>query len=397
MPFRIPDIKKEEHVRLYRAVASWTEENNNEKEQYRQEFIISALNEKDALIIAHNHLPMTLTSDTKPTADDKVDLSLQDYGMPLPNRTYYSSPILPNNYKLIKPGPIQKVSSSMNVENIVKPAPAVKIEIQEEVSNPADNPSEEQNLSENTNQPSTNSVNSTESDTDYTDNDFSEADELGLTEPDIPSPDDMEDLSEPPDIPPEDFLDDIPPNIPDAEEIINEPFDTPDNADESDSTPEPEPSKPTLFTTDAGNLSASQIAELNAGSDATDEDVNKLDELIKQAKTTTSDSQSETPNDNEQSLDEIFAKEPINITHDHLKAIILFSKAMGKYLAQLKAKPFGALSQQEKQRLNYLCTPENHDWFIYKNTLTLPPNDVNTINAVDEALITLIDQEIGGN
>ena len=282
MPFRIPDIKKEEHVRLYRAVASWTEENNNEKEQYRQEFIISALNEKNALIIAHNHLPMTLTSDTKPTADDKVDLSLQDYGMPLPNRTYYSSPILPNNYKLIKPGPIQKVSSSMNVQNIIEPAPTIKIEIQEEVSNPADNPSEEQNLSENTNQQSANTT------TDYTDEDFSEADELTVTEPnmsDIPSPDDMEDLSEPPDIPLENFLDDMPPNIPDDNEIINEHSDIHDNTDESESTPGPESSTPILFTTDADNLSASQIAELNAESDVSDEDVNKINKLAKQAET----------------------------------------------------------------------------------------------------------------
>ena len=183
MPFRIPDIKKEEHVRLYRAVASWTEQNGDTKEQYRQEFIISALNEKDALIIAHNHLPMTLTTGTTPSVNDKVELNLQDYGMPLPNRTYYSSPILPNNYKLIKPGPIQKISSSMNVDNIIEPTPAVRIEIREEVSNPADNPSEEPDLSENTNQQSA----------DYTCDDFSEADELGLTEPDIPSPDDMED------------------------------------------------------------------------------------------------------------------------------------------------------------------------------------------------------------
>ena len=144
-------------------------------------------------------------------------------------------------------------------------------------------------------------------------------------------------------------------------------------------------------------LNAIVTAELNAESDVSDEDVNKINKLAKQAETITSDSQSETPNDDEPSLDEIFAKEPMNITHDHLKAIILFSKAMGKYLAQLKAKPFGSLSQQEKQRLNYLCTPENHDLFIYKNTLSLSPNDINIVNAIDEALITLIDQEIGGN
>ena len=387
MPFRIPDIKKEEHVRLYRAVASWTEQNGDTREQYRQEFIISALNEKDALIIAHNHLPMTLTTGTTPSVNDKVELNLQDYGMPLPNRTYYSSPILPNNYKLIKPGPIQKISSSMNVENIIEPTPAVRIEIQEEVSNPADNPSEEPDLSENPNQQLD----------DYTCDDFSEADELGLTEPDIPSPDDMEDLSEPPDIPLENFLDDMPPNIPDDDEIIDEQSDVDNNTDKSESIPAPESAAPTLFTTDADNLSASQIAELSTGSDVTDEDVNKINELTKQNENNTSDNQSETPNDDKPSLDEIFDQEPINITHDHLKSIILFSKAMGKYLAQLKAKPFGSLSHQEKQRLNYLCKPENHDWFIYKNTLTLPPNDVNTMNMIEDGLITLIDNEIGGN
>lgn len=387
MPFRIPDIKKEEHVRLYRAVASWTEQNGDTKEQYRQEFIISALNEKDALIIAHNHLPMTLTTGTTPSVNDKVELNLQDYGMPLPNRTYYSSPILPNNYKLIKPGPIQKISSSMNVENIIEPTPAVRIEIQEEVSNPADNPSEEPDLSENTNQQSA----------DYTCDDFSEADELGLTEPDIPSPDEMEDLSEPPDIPLENFLDDMPPNIPDDDEIIDKQSDVDNNTDKSENIPAPESAAPTLFTTDADNLSASQIAELSTGSDVTDEDVNKINELTKQNENNTSDNQSEMPNDNELSVDEIFDKEPMNITHDHLKSIILFSKAMGEYLAQLKTKPFGSLSQQEKQRLNYLCKPENHDWFIYKNTLTLPPNDVNTMSMIEEGLITLIDNEIGGN
>ena len=387
MPFRIPDIKKEEHVRLYRAVASWTEQNEDTKEQYRQEFIISALNEKDALIIAHNHLPMTLTTGTTPSVNDKVELNLQDYGMPLPNRTYYSSPILPNNYKLIKPGPIQKISSSMNVENIIEPTPAVRIEIQEEVSNPADNPSEEPDLSENTNQQLA----------DYTCDDFSEADELGLTEPDIPSPDDMEDLSEPPDIPLENFLDDMPPNIPDDDEIIDEQSDVDNNTDKSESIPAPESAAPTLFTTDADNLSASQIAELSTGSDVTDEDVNKINELTKQNENNISDNQSTTPSGNEPSLNEIFDKEPMNITHDHLKSIILFSKAMGEYLAQLKAKPFGSLSQQEKQRLNYLCKPENHDWFIYKNTLTLPPNDVNTMSMIEEGLITLIDNEIGGN
>lgn len=395
MPFRIPDIKKEEHVRLYRAVASWTEQNGDTKEQYRQEFIISALNEKDALVIAHNHLPMTLTTGTTPSVNDKVDLSLQDYGMPLPNRTYYSSPILPNNYKLIKPGPIQKVSSSMNIENVIEQQkPAVQIEIKEEVSNPADNPSEEPDLSENTNQQSANTTADTEN---TTDNDFSEADELGLTEPNVPSTDDMEDLSEPPDIPPEDFLDDIPSNIPDDDEFIDEPSDIPEDTDEPENQSVPEQSAPTLFTTDADNLSASQIAELSTGSDVTDEDVNKINELTKQTENNTSDNQSETSNDNKLSVSERFAKEPMNITHDHLKAIILFSQAMGKYLAQLKAKPFGSLSQQEKQRLNYLCKPENHDWFIYKNTLTLPPNDVNTMNMIEEGLITLIDNEIGGN
>ena len=388
MPFRIPDIKKEEHVRLYRAVASWTEQNGDTKEQYRQEFIISALNEKDALVIAHNHLPMTLTTGTTPSINDKVELSLQDYGMPLPNRTYYSSPILPNNYKLIKPGPIQKVSSSMNIENVIEQQkPAIQIEIKEEVSNPADNPSEEPDLSENTNQQSAND----------TCDDFSEADELSLTEPDVPSPDNMDNLSEPPDIPPEDFLDDIPQNIPDDDEIIDKPSDIPENTDEQENQSVPAQSAPTLFTTDADNLSASQIAELSTGSDVTDEDVNKINKLTKQNENSTSDNQSETQNDNKPSLDEIFDREPMNITHDHLKSIILFSKAMGEYLAQLKMKPFGSLSQQEKQRLNYLCKPENHDWFIYKNTLTLPPNDVNTMNIIEEGLITLIDKEIGGN
>lgn len=148
MAFRIPNVPKIDTLRLYKALATWNEEKNGKKTTYRQEFIISATNPKDAYAIAHNHLPMKLTNGTSPSVKDDVDLNLQDFGIPMPNRTYYSSPIVPNSYELIKPGPVEEVKDdSSNIEPVPLQKDAVHIEIKEEPVKQNDNSNDTDEIS----------------------------------------------------------------------------------------------------------------------------------------------------------------------------------------------------------------------------------------------------------
>ena len=114
-------IKKDNTTRLYYAKGTWMEKNG---QIYSQEYIISAHDKGTAIQIAHNHLPAKFTRDISPKPGDTADIIIRDYGMPLPNRTYYSSPIFPNTYKSVMPGPAKNTpiaSNSIDDTNTVRP------------------------------------------------------------------------------------------------------------------------------------------------------------------------------------------------------------------------------------------------------------------------------------
>lgn len=110
--------QEEENIRLYAATATWKEEDGK---IYRQEFVIAAKNKENATHIAHNHVPARLTRTITPNPADKVKIQVMDYGILQQNRTYYSSPILPNEYKKVMPGPIKGMPVAENSEPDIEP------------------------------------------------------------------------------------------------------------------------------------------------------------------------------------------------------------------------------------------------------------------------------------
>lgn len=96
--------QKETNARLFQAIVTWAEDG----EMLRQEHFICARSKEDAEIIAHNRAPIRLTRNDKPQPGDKINIKISDYGEPLPNRTYYTSPIMDSSYSPVKPGPMKR-------------------------------------------------------------------------------------------------------------------------------------------------------------------------------------------------------------------------------------------------------------------------------------------------
>lgn len=110
MAIRPEKIKKINNTRLYHVTGKWTEN----EQTYRQDFVIAAVNEQDALQIGKNHIPLKITK-----SGTNLDIKVRDYGIPQSNRTYYSSPILPDSYRPVMPGPIERIPVAENsVEHI---------------------------------------------------------------------------------------------------------------------------------------------------------------------------------------------------------------------------------------------------------------------------------------
>ena len=99
-----PFPQKETNARLFQAIVTWAEDG----EMLRQEHFICARSKEDAEIIAHNRAPIRLTRNDKPQPGDKINIKISDYGEPLPNRTYYTSPIMDSSYSPVKPGPMKR-------------------------------------------------------------------------------------------------------------------------------------------------------------------------------------------------------------------------------------------------------------------------------------------------
>lgn len=93
-----------DNLHIYRASVCWSENN----ETLRQEHIIVAKDSQTAKIMAHNRAPYRLVKEDKPNPKDQIQITIRDYGAPLPNRTYYTSPILENNISEILPGKVQR-------------------------------------------------------------------------------------------------------------------------------------------------------------------------------------------------------------------------------------------------------------------------------------------------
>lgn len=98
------DQQNPENLHIYRASVRWSENN----ETLRQEHMIVAKDSQTAKMIAHNRAPYKLVKDDKPNPEDQIQITIRDYGTPLPNRTYYTSPILENQISEILPGKIQR-------------------------------------------------------------------------------------------------------------------------------------------------------------------------------------------------------------------------------------------------------------------------------------------------
>lgn len=120
MAIRPKDIKKINNTRLYHVTGKWTENGK----VYRQDFMVAAQDEQDALQIGKNHIPLKITQ-----SGSNLEMQVRDYGIPQPNRTYYSSPILPNTYKPVMPGPVDRMpiaENSIEEINIKSPHVIVK-------------------------------------------------------------------------------------------------------------------------------------------------------------------------------------------------------------------------------------------------------------------------------
>lgn len=86
---------KKNQPRLYLVTAEWKYKTNIRT----RDFIVCANNNDDAVIIAHNHLPISVTKSTKPSIYDDTDIKIYDLGPATKNRTYYAGPILTKQNK----------------------------------------------------------------------------------------------------------------------------------------------------------------------------------------------------------------------------------------------------------------------------------------------------------
>lgn len=307
MAFRIPNIPKTDTLRLYKALATWIEEKNGKKITYRQEFIISATNPKDAYTIAHNHLPMKLTSGTTPSVKDDVDLNLQDFGIPMPNRTYYSSPIVPNNYKLIKPGPVEEIRPDTdNIEPVPLQKDAVHIEVEEE-------PVEQETY---------NNI---------------EEESFGA------APDDMQDNID--EYIPDDTLDDIPDNM--SEDDNQKFYET----DVSNDTVEQSSSDDKPFVTDANQLSNEQMNQMN--------EIDKIDEQQSQDAIETFESNSQP----QQNLNN-FANGMFQCKQEQFVAILRMMKVYGELLQSFNDSDFNNLSQDQYELYQWMAGFKDYTYLI---------------------------------
>lgn len=301
MAFRIPNVPKTDTLRLYKALATWIEEKNGKKTTYRQEFIISATNPKDAYTIAHNHLPMKLTSGTTPSVKDDVDLNLQDFGIPMPNRTYYSSPIVPNTYELIKPGPVEEIRPDTDdIEPVPLQKEAVHIEIKEEpLKQETDSNSEETSFDA--------------------------------------APDDMpDDIS---DYLPNDALDDIPENN----------VDTVDNAIKEQSEQNSSDNKP--FVTDANQLSNEQVNQMNK--------IDKIDEQQSKDAIETFESDSQLQQNPNNFVNNIF-----NGDQEQFMVALRIMRIYGEMLQTFNDSDFNDLSQQQYELYQWMAEYKDYPHLV---------------------------------
>lgn len=117
-----PFPQTETNARLFQAIVTWAEDG----EMLRQEHFICARSKEDAEIIAHNRAPIRLTRNDKPQPGDKINIKISDYGEPLPNRTYYTSPIMDSSYSPVKPGPMKRRKIKDFDEEIEQKTPVVQ-------------------------------------------------------------------------------------------------------------------------------------------------------------------------------------------------------------------------------------------------------------------------------
>ena len=323
MAFRIPNVPKIDTLRLYKALATWNEEKNGKKTTYRQEFIISATNPKDAYAIAHNHLPMKLTNGTSPSVKDDVDLNLQDFGIPMPNRTYYSSPIVPNSYELIKPGPVEEVKDdSSNIEPVPLQKDAVHIEIKEEPVKQNDN--------------------------------SNDTDEISFNAVPDDVPDNIDDYI------PEDDFDDIPDDMSDDNQESN----ASNNTDESsiDTSTEEKP-----FVTDADQLSPEQMNQMIKTDEQQSQDA---------IETFESNSQHQQQQPQHQDLNNLIGSF-FTCKQGQFIAILRLMKVYGEILQSYNDTDFNDLSQEQREIYQWMA--EFKDYGNLCNSIIINSNTANKL------------------
>lgn len=93
-----PEIHTHDSTHLFEVTASWNDEYDNSKWQQN---IVAAKDRADAAAIARNHIPATVQNKINP---DDIKMRILDLGPTQKDRTYYTSPVLPDTYKPIEPG-----------------------------------------------------------------------------------------------------------------------------------------------------------------------------------------------------------------------------------------------------------------------------------------------------
>lgn len=97
----VPNIPPPKQLRIYQATIKWMKENNNKnKDCFRQEYVIVAENEREARAIAQNHRHPLLFN----TKEYEDNITIKDFGPPQNVTTFYTSPIFPDTYKPVLPG-----------------------------------------------------------------------------------------------------------------------------------------------------------------------------------------------------------------------------------------------------------------------------------------------------
>ena len=137
MALQIPNQPPAKQLRIYQAIIKWTKKDKEEnKLNYRQEYVIVAETPQEARMIAESHIHPLLFSKKEYT----INITIKDFGIPQNVTTFYTSPILPDTYKPVIPGntentPVDPATDKNYISESEKDIRKLKEALQQEQEN----------------------------------------------------------------------------------------------------------------------------------------------------------------------------------------------------------------------------------------------------------------------